>query len=1343
MSKTKKQKFFYSALSASVAAGALVSFAPQAGAQENTNFTDVKAADHFYEAVKSLNARGVIKGYEDKTFRPYANVTRAQAAKIIAMALNMNTKNVKDPGFKDVPKTDWAYGYVAALANAGIIKGYGDQFKPNEPLSRAQMAKIIALSFKLESGKLEKSPFNDVKTSDWYAEFVKPLIEKEITTGTTPTTFSPNKPVLRGQMASFIYRSEHATKGLAVTSDITNITNQEIVTEAGTYTLSADLKKWLNPTNLTVLKGAEITLVVKDGKVEKVESVELTANGSVSTDSNNPYANHVVFDAKGAVIDADIIVNADYVSLKNATIKGDLHLGKGIENSFYSDGVKVEGKTVVSDEVKASAQQTSKFYKSLAYKQYVSKFQAAVTANAKVTIVFNNSNLGTVQVSTSGVSFESTGSSTVGSVSLSGDVTFKVANSVVIPKIVIAAGVQNVVIDSDVAEIVVEGNQSVTITGSGNFGKVVADGKSTVSVQTTGRVGTLQTADKDSKFVLGNNTKVDNLVLPVGVKPQDAINNYDSVKGNVGQVGGVKNPDATAPTPPAGGGGGGGGVVTPTIGFGPAVATGNFGNEANINEMMNALFSNTSSVVQGIEIKPIFSVTNKTITVNSDNVTQGLLQWITTQWGDSSIPVTMNVSGGVPTDKQKDANWNNKYTLWINLNDLIAGTSNHEVVMTNGRKASYSLAVTGKSAEVEAMIAALPEKENFKYNDRPAYYSAANEHFILNTDLKHRIKPASLQKLDDLKALVVDWEENGSGAKVTDTKVGYDKDAGKLVLTLENAEKVAAVDISRLRINSNLDNNGSIELAGSYTMEGNKIVITLTDDKKSAVNTLITSAGGIGNTWIHLGDGSLLNDREVPAKLSPADIALETTVLTGAEVTIADYVTYKVEKGSDTYKGVQARIYLTDAEIAKLKTGDRVKVSLMKGNEVLATSISNSGKNLGSDIFKNEFEGQGNYASTFFTPNHPYPSGSWTTSEWTATANDKPTGVKVEIIRNDVAVSTVVETKNLNEQFKDGSSQETISWEEVIQASYPEVTIADYVTYKVEKDNNTYKGVQARIYLTDKEKTKLKDGDQVKVSLMKGNEVLATSTSKEGKDLATNIFLNEYDGQGNYASTIFTPNQKYPSGSWNTTDWIATEDDEPTGVKVEIIRNGVAVSEVSTENKALNESFTDATSTEAIPFSDLFQHSIDRSVTLDSNLSENTVVQFGTNFSQPALNAKDGTYGFKLVYDDEQSESLRNWYDTHKKPNVETVPAWYTYLLNTVPTSAEDTEVNAMFNLVKSGTGWKIQDGTQAAEGDPTLADTGMIIPNGFPSGIYTFKGMIEGTEVTINITVESTPQQN
>ncbi|WP_158232084.1 S-layer homology domain-containing protein [Sporosarcina sp. P16b] len=217
MKKSSKasHKLFKATLATTVATGAFVAAVPMV-TNAAVSFKDVKPGVHYYEPVLELAGRGVVKGYDDGTYRPNASVTRAQSAKILAHVLDLDTTNVKDPGFSDVKKGTPYYGPIAALAQAGYIKGYEENgvktFKPNDNLKRSQMAKILTLGFDLEESALAANRFKDVKPTDAYAGYVAALLALDITTGTTPTTFAPNGLVTRGQMATFVVRTEVALK---------------------------------------------------------------------------------------------------------------------------------------------------------------------------------------------------------------------------------------------------------------------------------------------------------------------------------------------------------------------------------------------------------------------------------------------------------------------------------------------------------------------------------------------------------------------------------------------------------------------------------------------------------------------------------------------------------------------------------------------------------------------------------------------------------------------------------------------------------------------------------------------------------------------------------------------------------------------------------------------------------------------------------------------------------------------------------------------------------------------------------------------------------------------------
>ncbi|MEL4025220.1 5'-nucleotidase C-terminal domain-containing protein [Lysinibacillus endophyticus] len=197
----KRKKIFTATTATTLVASALL-VTPAFAA---STFKDVPSTHTQFEEISLLASQGVITGYPDGTFKPGAPLTRGQAAKIIANVLKLDVNNVKNPNFTDVPTSHQYYGPIAALAQANIIDGYDDQtFKVNETITRGQVAKIIAVSLKLEPKNNDALPFTDVSESD--APYVKALLDNGIT-NVSGTTFGTNDPITRGQAAAFIVRA--------------------------------------------------------------------------------------------------------------------------------------------------------------------------------------------------------------------------------------------------------------------------------------------------------------------------------------------------------------------------------------------------------------------------------------------------------------------------------------------------------------------------------------------------------------------------------------------------------------------------------------------------------------------------------------------------------------------------------------------------------------------------------------------------------------------------------------------------------------------------------------------------------------------------------------------------------------------------------------------------------------------------------------------------------------------------------------------------------------------------------------------------------------------------------
>jgi hypothetical protein len=175
-------------------------------------FKDVSASNSLYPSIYNLYAKQAISGYYtnygELLYKPYQPVTRAQAAKIIALTLGLDTENAAELDYKDVSKSAWYYKPLAALVEAGYMSGYTDgTIRPNDTLTRAQMAKIISLSFQYDIKSKVTLNFKDVPKDKWHAPYIQALVENNVTKGTSATTFSPDDKVTRQQIAAFVDRA--------------------------------------------------------------------------------------------------------------------------------------------------------------------------------------------------------------------------------------------------------------------------------------------------------------------------------------------------------------------------------------------------------------------------------------------------------------------------------------------------------------------------------------------------------------------------------------------------------------------------------------------------------------------------------------------------------------------------------------------------------------------------------------------------------------------------------------------------------------------------------------------------------------------------------------------------------------------------------------------------------------------------------------------------------------------------------------------------------------------------------------------------------------------------------
>ena len=113
----------------------------EANMTKSNGYNDVKDGDWFCCAVSTLSKMGIIKGYEDGSFKPNAPISRAEFA---AIAARFDPDGDKTPAtFADVT-SHWAKDEISIAANHGWIKGYEDgSFKPDQKITRAETMTLV------------------------------------------------------------------------------------------------------------------------------------------------------------------------------------------------------------------------------------------------------------------------------------------------------------------------------------------------------------------------------------------------------------------------------------------------------------------------------------------------------------------------------------------------------------------------------------------------------------------------------------------------------------------------------------------------------------------------------------------------------------------------------------------------------------------------------------------------------------------------------------------------------------------------------------------------------------------------------------------------------------------------------------------------------------------------------------------------------------------------------------------------------------------------------------------------------------------------------------------------
>lgn len=244
---------------------------------DSVGFSDVTADTVSSGAWKALSwavEMGIINGFKDNTFHPEEACTREQFVVMLWRMLGKPEVNEK-AGFSDIEESRPTYKALQWAVAEGIIKGYEDgTFKPEEPLQRQHVCIMI---FRTE-GKPKTSdidnPFSDISENAGAYKAVIWGYENKVIQGYTDGTFKPEDYCQRQQVAIFLYRY-YGTGWVIHGSDCYYYRNHERVTDAQVEDvfLDADGLAYGDTEPMTILRAKLIAKSVTDPSMTYEEKI--------------------------------------------------------------------------------------------------------------------------------------------------------------------------------------------------------------------------------------------------------------------------------------------------------------------------------------------------------------------------------------------------------------------------------------------------------------------------------------------------------------------------------------------------------------------------------------------------------------------------------------------------------------------------------------------------------------------------------------------------------------------------------------------------------------------------------------------------------------------------------------------------------------------------------------------------------------------------------------------------------------------------------------------------------------------------------------------------------------
>ncbi|MBT2580609.1 N-acetylmuramoyl-L-alanine amidase [Bacillus sp. ISL-8] len=318
-------------IAAAVIAASILSYSSSSFAQTKT-FPDVPAKHWAEDSINYLVEKGAVKGNDAGMFEPEKEITRAEAATMMAKILNLPIDSGAKPSYADAQK-HWATPIIAAVEKAGVVKGKDNgTFDPDGKIDRVSMASLLVEAYKLDS-KVNGTPatkFSDLEKS-WGKAKANILVELGISVG-TGNKWEPEKTLTKAEAAQFITKADSIQVGNPLVEKVVIIDPGHGGFDPGNPGQGVEESEIVFDISLRLQQ-----LLEKNTPLKALLTRE--ENGNPGSNKNESLVNRVKF---GQENNADIFVSIHANSSQN-------HDGYGTETYYYKKSKRGEETQIEKD----------------------------------------------------------------------------------------------------------------------------------------------------------------------------------------------------------------------------------------------------------------------------------------------------------------------------------------------------------------------------------------------------------------------------------------------------------------------------------------------------------------------------------------------------------------------------------------------------------------------------------------------------------------------------------------------------------------------------------------------------------------------------------------------------------------------------------------------------------------------------------------------------------------------------------------------------------------------------------------------------------------------------------